>query len=112
LIQNILIYYKALLEYIYCDEVYLTEGVAVALLQIADKYRIPQLKSICSNFLTCLTGKNVVDISIFANTAGSTDLEKATVKFIKENLEAVFKSSDIKRLAYSTLFDICREKIN
>ena len=79
------------------------------MLQIADKYRIPQLKSICSTFLiTCLTVKNVVDISILANSTGSTDLEKATVKFIKENLEAVFEHDDIKKLPYTTLFDVCK----
>jgi len=97
------------LEFLYCDEVSLTEEVAVALLQIADKYSVPQLKSICSTFLiTCLTVKNVVDISVLASTTESIDLEKATVKFIKQNLKEVFEHNDIKKLPHSTLFDLCK----
>ena len=100
------------MEYIYCDEVNLTEEIANALISVADKYNIPQLKSACSTFLaSCLTVKNVVDISILAHKVDAHELEKATVRFIVKNVDAVFDENDIKKLPYPILRDVCKQKI-
>ena len=88
----------------------LKEETATTLLMIADKYCVPQLKLACAKFLiSCLTVKNVIDISILAHTADAQELEKATVKFIVKNLEAVFEQNDIKKLPYPTLFEVCKK---
>ena len=99
------------MEYIYNDEVKLTEELAIELLNIAGKYNVLPLRSECETFLgNCLNVSNVVDISITANEVGAKSLEKLTVTFIKKNLDAVVEKHDINKLPKSILLDITKEK--
>ena len=95
------------MEYIYCDEVHLTAEVAVELVQIADKYRIPVLKTACEKFLKdCFTAENAIDIAIMANKIEAKELEENAVKYIALNLKMIFEKSDPTRLPKSVLYQV------
>jgi len=100
-----------LLEYVYCDRFHLNEKVALELLKVADKYIVPLLKAECEEYLiSCLTPKNVVDVSILANELNAVALEKGTISFMRNNLNSVFEQNEPKNLPKSVLFQVCRQK--
>jgi len=86
----------AILEYIYCDKINLTESLAIELIILADMYFLPNLKADCENYLSAkLTVENFVKVMKVAETADSEKLEKKVVSFLTSNIEKVKQEVDI-----------------
>ncbi len=86
----------AILEYIYCDKIALTEPLAMELIILADMYFLSKLKEDCEKYLSeKLVVANFVQIMKVAQTADSAKLENRVVNFLTSNIEKVKQEVDI-----------------
>jgi len=88
--------FKAILEYIYCDKIALTEPLALDLIILADMYFLTKLKSDCEGYLsTHLTIQNLLNVVKAAETADSEKLNERVVSFLIANIDKVKQEIDI-----------------
>lgn len=97
----------ALLEYIYCGTVEVSEDIAWEVLQEADKHSLPGLKTICEDYqASCIKVENVVQTINMAEKYGANSLRTAAMKFVVKNRDRVFEEADIYMIKKSTLLEI------
>ena len=98
------------MEWIYCNEVkHLDEKIAQEILTVADKFSLPDLKKVAEKCLIDrLTVGNVAERAHLAETSKAGDLEKAIVKFIVDNLDAVFEKHDAESLPQPIFLQVCK----
>jgi len=102
--------FNIMLEWIYCDQVKKMEDqIAQELFAVADKFSLPDLKKLAEKCLIeHLAVENVVERAELADIFEASNLEKAAVKFIVTNIDAVFEKSDIRKLPDSILLKVIK----
>ncbi|KAK0161328.1 hypothetical protein PV327_009809 [Microctonus hyperodae] len=77
---------EALLKFIYTNEVDNIDGIVNDLLDLADKYKIKDLKEICEETLyLSITDENSAKILIIADRYHCEDLKEKTINYINKN---------------------------
>ena len=99
-----------MLEWIYCDQVKkMDDKIAQEIFAVADKFSLPDLKKIAEKCLIDhLSVENVVERAEMADIFEASNLEKATIRFIISNMDAVFEKSDVRKLPDSILLKVCK----
>jgi len=88
--------FKALIGFIYKNEVELTEKIALELFEVADKYMQNELAGLCEEFLSKnLRFDNLVFMIEFADKFEAIFVKDAIIEFIIRNLEEI-KSNQAK----------------
>jgi len=96
--------FKALLQYIYCNEIELDEQLALDLIPVVDEYLMQGLKGLCEKYLCKQLRKdNVVDMLIVADRHEIEELKKACFRFILKNLGNIDENEEMMKLS-KTLF--------
>ena len=74
------------MEFIYLDKISLVNAdFALDLLEVADKYGMPELEKKCEDYLLCkITSQNVIRIARLANRIELTKLKENALKFMKK----------------------------
>jgi len=99
--------FKAMLEFIYCGYVDLTENLALDLLQPADKYGLNTLKGICGEFLLdYITIKNFQERGEIAEKLEIPVLIEGTISYIITNLKYIEDTIGLDNLPKSFLVKI------
>jgi hypothetical protein len=92
------------LEFLYSDKVkndFVSDN-ATKLLLMADKYNVPNLKHICSQYLfTHVVVENCADILIAARFSNLKALEKISFKFIAKNMAIIKQTEQWQAMARS-----------
>ncbi len=97
-------HFKAVLEYIYCNEVKLTEKLAIDLLEISNKWLLSELQDQCEVFLgENLTLENFSQIAELAQKFPTMHLMNYVVDFGSQNLERLEEKEDLYKLDQCTL---------
>lgn len=90
---------KAMLEFIYTDEVTNLETLAVGLLKAADKYKLPRLRTMCEIALyRRVDVDNAIDLYVLTDLYQSNRLKEHVMKFITNHLGAVMESGGYKKM--------------
>jgi len=102
--------FNTVLEWIYCDYVNrMDENIAQELFAVADKFSLFDLKKLAEKcMMDHLTVGNVVERAELAEIFEASTLERATIKFMISNIDAVFAKSDIRRLSDNILLKVCK----
>jgi len=96
--------FKALLQYVYCNEIELDEQLALDLIPVVDEYLMKGLKGLCEKYLSKQLRKdNVVDMLIVADRHEIEELKKACFGFILKNLGNIDENEEMMKLS-KTLF--------
>ena len=75
-----------MLKFIYLDEIFFKEDIALDLLELADEYSISELKKQCGeSLLNKITVSNAGRLIRVAKRAELKDLEQATINYLKTN---------------------------
>lgn len=78
--------FKALLKFLYCEDIELDYRLAIELLGLAEKYGVNNLRELCEGFLAeALTKENVVELSNIAECFEANNLKNYILKFKKKN---------------------------
>ena len=97
----------ALLKFIYCEDLNLTEDSALELLQVADKYTLPQLIKISEDFLiNNLKILNYAKIVKVAEVIDNTRLKEAVLSFMAKNIHSVTQREDINEISKTILIEL------
>lgn len=97
----------ALIKFIYCEDLNLTEDSALELLQVADKYTLPQLIKISEDFLiNNLRTSNYAKIVKVAEGIDNTRLKEAILSFMGKNIQTVTQSEDINDISKTILIEL------
>jgi len=92
--------FKALLQYIYCNEIKMNEQLALDLIPVVDEYLMDGLKGLCEKYLCRrLRKNNVVDILIVADRHEIEELKTACFIFIHRNLGNLDQNEDMMKLS-------------
>jgi len=106
-----LVNFKAMLEFIYCNEVMLSEKLALDLLILSDKYSLPELKVDCEAFLSKqLSPENVLQVAKTAELALAAELEKNVADYVIQNLDTLEESIDLQKLPPSIFIKAIRQQ--
>jgi len=82
--------FKAILQFIYCDEVELDEELALELILVADEYLMKDLTRSCGKYLSGQLRKaNVVDTLIIAERHEMDELKNACFAWIIEHIHNI-----------------------
>ena len=101
------IIYKAMLQYLYCDEIELDEELALDLLPVVDEYIIKGLKKLLEGYLCKkLTKDNVADILAVADQHEIEGLKEACSNFIVKNMDQIDKENELTKLPKSLLIEL------
>ena len=88
-----------MIEFIYCNEVRLSEDLAFDLLDLSDKYAFSDLRKGCEWFLKeRIRVDNCVELAKIADLLQLEGLEKAVMEFISSHWEAVSKRNEVTEL--------------
>ncbi|XP_063995638.1 uncharacterized protein LOC135172994 [Diachasmimorpha longicaudata] len=100
---------KAMLEFIYTDEVTELNPFASRLLQAARDYKLPRLITMCEMVLyKSLDIENAAELYVLANECGSIKLEENIKKFIHENFGDVSATEGYKHLPVTLLLELIK----
>jgi len=92
--------FKAILQYIYCNELELDEQLALDLIPVVDEYLMKELKGICEKYLCKQLRKdNVVELLIVADRHELEDLKKACFKFIIKKMNKIDEDEEMKKFS-------------
>jgi len=95
------------LEYIYCDELKLDEGLALELLTVADKYLLRRLKTLCEKYLVHrITVENVIEVINISDLHGANYLKESALDFMLGNRERIIETQDITRMSKNLLIEL------
>ena len=87
----------------------MSDKIAEEIFAVADKFSLPELKKIAEKCLVDhLTVENVIERAELSDIFEATSLEQAAVKFIVNNIDAVFEKSDIRKLPDHLLLKVCK----
>jgi len=76
---------------------------------VADRFTLPDLKKIAERcMIENLTAENVVERAEIAEIFEALSLERATIKFIINNIDEVFAKSDMRKLPDGILLKVCK----
>ncbi|XP_011305524.1 speckle-type POZ protein B [Fopius arisanus] len=90
---------NAMLEFLYTDQVTDLETQAYGLLEAADKFELPRLKTMCELVLyRALNENNAADLLILTDLYHANKLKEHIVKFIGHHISAVMNSGGYARL--------------
>ena len=82
-----------MLKFIYLNEIFFKEDIAIDLLELADKYSISELKKQCAEgLLNKITVHNAGRIIQVAKRAEMEELEQATINYLKTNFVKFIKN--------------------
>jgi len=91
--------FKAILEFIYCDEITFNEESAFELIGLADRFYLPKLKEACENYISLkLRVENVLKVANTSKTVNSKKLEDDLIKFVIQNFEKLTGAINLKSL--------------
>jgi len=100
-----------MLEFIYCNEVMLSEKLALDLLVLSDKYSLPELKVDCETFLSKhLSTENILQVAKTAEIAIATDLEKNVADYVIQHLDKLEETIDLQKLPPSIFIKAIRQQ--
>jgi len=92
--------FKAILQYIYCNELKLDEKLALDLVPVIDEYLMKDLKAFCGRYLCKqLRKENAVDLLLIAGTYEIDRLKKACFKFILKNLDNIYENEEMTKVS-------------
>jgi len=96
--------FRAIMEYIYCNQVKLTEKLAIDLLETSNKWVLTQLQEQCEVFLgENLTLENFSQIANLAQKFPTIHLMHYVLEFGTEHLERLEEKEDLYKLDQCTL---------
>jgi len=102
--------FRSVLSYIYTDRVEIRPEYAIDLLIAANRFCLPQLKSLTEEFLgEMLSIGNIVDLLVIAKRHQADFLLKRGIEYASEHLEAVRKLPDLGRLSKSIMLQLLKE---
>jgi len=91
--------FKAILEFIYCDKIALTESLALDLVVLADMYFLTKLKVDCEDYLSKnLALGNFLSVLNVSQTADSERLKEKVVNFLVGNIQKVKEEVDAQKI--------------
>jgi len=91
--------FKAILEYIYCEKVALTETLALDLVVLADMYFLEKLKADCEDYLSKnLSVESFLRVMNVAETADSKKLKDRVMSFLVGNIEKIMTEVDVEKI--------------
>jgi hypothetical protein len=97
----------ALIRFIYCEEINLTEDSALELLQVADKYSLPQLIKLSEDFLiNNLKLSNFAKIVEVAEGIDNNRLKEAVLGFMGKNILTVTQREEINDISKTILIEL------
>lgn len=97
----------ALIRFIYCEEINLTEDSALELLQVADKYTLPQLIKLSEDFLiNNLKLSNFAKIVKVAEGIDNSRLKEAVLSFMGKNILIVTQREEINDISKTVLIEL------
>ncbi len=101
---------KALLEWLYCNEIpEMNDEVAAELIRASEKHSLPKLKIEAERILLRnLTVDNILERAKMAVECHGNYLETAVVKFIIKEIDAVHKKFELNLLPSSILYKVCK----
>jgi len=101
--------FKALLQYIYCNEIDLDEQLALDLIPVVDEYLMKGLKGICEKYL-CeqLRKDNVVDMLIVADRHEIEELKKSCFTMIQKNMGNIDESGEFMKLSKTLILELLK----
>jgi len=92
--------FKALLQYIYCNEIELHEQLALDLIPVVDEYLMKGLKGLVEKYLCKQLRKdNAVDMLIVADRHEIEELKKACFRYILKNLGNIDENEEMMKLS-------------
>lgn len=97
-----------IIKYIYCEEIDLTEDIAIELLDVASKYNLKGLVTVSENFLiNSLEVDNCIKVLIAIEERNNIRVKDAALKFMRKNIE-VFKTrrDEIHNLSKTLLIEL------
>jgi len=99
----------AVLQYIYCNEVELDEGLALDLIPVVDECLMKGLKELCEKYICKqLRKENVVDMLIVADRHEIVGLKEACFKFILKNLGNIDENEEMTKLSKSLSIELLK----
>jgi len=94
--------FNALLQFIYCNEVELDEGLALDLLEISNRFSIGDLREGCEEFLRKrINEDNYVTLAKVSDLLDLKILRNGISNFIIRNLHKIIKREDVNNLPNS-----------
>jgi len=101
--------FKALLQYIYCNEIELDEQLALDLIPVVDEYLMKSLKGLVEKYLCKqLRKENVVDMLIVADRHEIEELKRACFRYILKNLGNIDENEEMIKLSKSLLIELIK----
>jgi len=101
--------FKAVLQYIYCNELELDEQLALDLIPVVDEYLMTELKGFCEKYLCKQLRKdNVVDMLIVADRHEIEELKKACFRFISKHIKNIEDNEEMKKLSKSLFTELLK----
>jgi len=105
--------FKAILEYLYCDEVNLHEELAAELLILAPEFDLNDLAIGAEDFLThIISVDNYLRILNTSDRVGSKSLRKQVWTFVIKNMKVISKREDFEELPRHLLMELMENVIN
>jgi len=102
--------FKGLIEFIYCDELELSESLAFDLLELTNKYAYSDLRDLCVEFLSkYLTLDNLIAIANLSETLELPTLQKATSNFAMLNYDYLEKEQLLYDLPKPILVELLQK---
>lgn len=88
--------FKALLEFLYLDEVELNDSIAGELLYLSQNYGLDELRTGCEEFVArTLSADNFVELAKTVEQLGMESLKNSIVTFIMDNFSALEHREDL-----------------
>jgi len=101
--------FKALLQYVYCNEIELDEQLALDLIPIVDEYLMKGLKGLVEKYLCKQLRKdNAVDMLIVADRHEIEELKKACFRYILKNLGNIDENEEMMKLSKSLFIELLK----
>jgi len=95
------------LEFLYTDNVQLSETRALELFEQADKYSVPALTKLCEEYLcACINPENYVKIAQLAELLDASTLREAAVTYISKNAKRLKERKDFANISDQMLRDV------
>ena len=111
--QSLTIYCLAMLEFIYCGEIVLTEELALGLVEAANKYALPELKTRCEEFLVnTLRPEAIVERVELAERLDAMVLRDGAIAYLIRNAkDAAVSKIEMDGLSKGFLVDLLSKSV-
>ncbi|CAD8073051.1 unnamed protein product [Paramecium primaurelia] len=101
--------FKAILQYIYTDEVLIDSYIVYDLLALADKYMLQRLKNLCEDHLIKnISLKNVIEVVNLADKFSAQELKANAMIFLLDNKQKILNTQDINMLSKEILIELLK----